>query len=272
MVTTFKILEMRRSRIFILLGALALVFASCKPDAPLQFNSTDGVYFNAASDSVFYTFAKSPKKLIDTLKIPVSVLGKPNAQDRELTIVGTKGNGDNAIEGTHFKLLPPYTMPANAVSTLVPVVIYRTGDIDSIVPKFTLQLKENNSFGLGITAKTSVRVKLGYLQKPPTWGDPTGLPWAGYITNFGTWTKTKYQLVLDALYNPIADTTISEFPIGNRFAGQFPASYTQYLQIVKNYIRTKYPGNYSSPLGVGATLRDPDISGNPIIQVGPANY
>jgi hypothetical protein len=62
--------------------------------------------------------------------------------------------------------------------------------------------------------------------------------------------------------------TVSEFPYLRSAA---PAIYIQYLQLTKNYIRTKYPGNYSTPLGVGATLRDPD-AGNAVIQVGPANY
>jgi hypothetical protein len=75
-------------------------------------------------------------------------------------------------------------------------------------------------------------------------------------------------VVLDALYDPVSDTTISEFPF-SRFGP--PAVYIQYLQLVKNYIRTKYPGNYSIPRGIGATLRDPD-NRDSVIQVGPSNY
>ena len=84
----------------------------------------------------------------------------------------------------------------------------------------------------------------------------------------GTWTRTKYKVVLDALYDPVSDTTVSEFPYGR---SQPPAIYIQYLQLVKNYIRTKYPGNYSFPRGIGATLRDPDNKDS-VIQVGPSNY
>jgi hypothetical protein len=263
---------MKKRFIFPLFVALCFAFVACRPDVPMPFSARDGVYFNAAADSLSYTFAKFPNRLVDTLKIPVSVLGKPAPQDREITIASVSGTDVNALEGTHFKLLLPYKMPANSVTTLIPVLIYRTGDLDSITASFRLQLKENSNFTFGITSKTSIKIRVGYLQKPTTWGDLTGLPWAGYSTNFGTWTKTKYKLILNALYNPIGDSTISEFPIGNRIAGQFPAVYTQYLQVVKNYVRTNYPGNYSTPLGVGATLRDPDIPNNPVIQVGPANY
>jgi len=268
----FKIFDMKKWTVFILVSTVLFAFTACKPDAPLMYNSADGVYFNGASDSVVYTFAKYPTRVVDTVVVPVAVLGKPSPQDREMNIVTVPGGDANAIEGTHYKLLKPYKIPANSVTGLVPVVVYRTGDMDSIAVTLNLQLKENSSFTSGISGKASFKIKVAYIQKPPTWGDLAGIPWAGYSTNFGTWSKTKYKLILNALYSPSADTTVSEFPVGSHFVGQFPAIYTQYLQIVKNYIRTNYPGNYSSPLGVGATLRDPDMPNNPVIQVGPANY
>ena len=109
---------------------------------------------------------------------------------------------------------------------------------------------------------------MGYLQKPSTWGEYTGFQWAGNQDEFGTWTKTKYKLILDALYDPVSDTTVTEFPYLKSGA---PVIYIQYLQLVRNYIRTNYPGNYSIPRGIGATLRDPD-NRDSVIQVGPSNY
>jgi hypothetical protein len=267
--TQLKLFDMKKWIGSVLVMATLIGFTACKPDAPLLFNSPTGIYFNAPADSISYTFAKYPNRLVDTLKIPVSVLGNISAQDREIAIEAVPGGDANAVEGTHYKLLPPYKFPANSTTAFLPVVVYRTGDMDSTVATVKLQLKENPSFSLGITSKTAIKLKVGYLQKPPTWGETGGLPWAGYSTNFGTWTKTKYKMILDALYDPVGDTTITEFPVGNRFIGQYPTAYNQYLQIVKNYIRTKYPGNYS---GVGATLRDPDMPNNPLILVGPANY
>lgn len=268
----YKLFEMKKWTGSVLFGAVLLAFTACKPDAPSLFSAPDGIYFNAPTDSLFYTFAKYPNRLVDTIKVPVSVLGKPVEQDREITIESISGAEANAVEGTHYKLVTPFKIPANSTTAILPVIVFRTADLDREAAVVKLQLKANSHFELGITSKSSIKIKVGYLQKPPTWGDPTGLPWAGYSTNFGTWTKTKYKLILDALYDPVSDTTISEFPIGTRFVGQYPPAYNQYLQVVKNYIRTKYPGNYSTPVGVGATLRDPDMPNNPVIQVGPANY
>ena len=251
----------------IILGAI-LPFAGCKEDVPTIFAEPDGIYFSAPADSMTYTFAKYPNRLIDTLNIPVTVLGKAAGTDRTISLEKLSGTDINGTEGVHYKLLQPYTLPAGKVSTTLPVVIYRTGDMDSLSFNFKFQLKANENFVSGISAKTSLKIKVGYLQKPPTWGEFTGGQWAGYSDNFGTWTKTKYKVVLDALYDPVSDTTVSEFPF-SRFGP--PVVYTQYLQLVKNYLRTKYPGNFSIPRGIGATLRDPDYRDS-VILVGKANY
>ncbi len=245
-----------------------LVFFGCKKDVPTLFDQPDGIYFSTPSDSMYYTFAKYPNRLSDTLAIPVTVLGKASTTDRTISIEKSTGSDVNGVEGIHYKLLPPYTLPAGKISTTAKVVVNRTADMDSVVATFILQLKATEEFVSGISAKTSVKVKTGYLQKPPTWGEFGGSQWGGYSANFGTWTKTKYRVILNALYDPASDSTVSEFPY-NRFAA--PAIYIQYLQLVKNYIRTNYPGNYSNPVGIGPTLRDPDAN-NAVIQVGPANY
>jgi hypothetical protein len=261
-------LIMKKEIISILFVVVIAAFYACKPDEPALFKEADGIYFSAAADSLSYSFAKYPSRTVDTIRIPVSVLGSPSNIDREITVESLVATDVNGKEGVHYKLLPPYKMPANMVSSLLPVVVYRTGDLDSIPAVFRLGLKENSSFKSGISSKTSIKIKTGYLQKPSTWGEFGGSQWAGSSTNFGTWTKTKYKMILDALYDPVADTTVTEFPY-LKFGA--PAISIQYLQLVKNYLRTKYPGNYSTPVGTGATLRDPDAS-NSVILVGPANY
>jgi hypothetical protein len=261
-----KIFEMKEGTVKFLLLVAIISLAACKEDVPTLFNEHDGVYFNSSKDSVFYTFAKYPSRLADTIKLPVNVLGNSAAVDREITIEKVSGAGINAVEGLHYKLLPPYKLPANSYSTTIPVVVYRTADLDSMTASLVLKLSPNATFNSGITSKTSIKLNISYLQKPPTWGEIAGLQWAGYAGNFGTWTKTKYKVILDALYDPVSDTTVSEFPY-NRTAA--PAVSIQYLQMVRNYIRNKYPGNYSNPVGIGPTLRDPDAN-NALVVVGPS--
>lgn len=241
---------------------------SCKEDVPQLFHLKDGIYFSSSTDSVYYTFAKYPNKTKDTLFIPVAVLGDAASKARIMNVAALDSN--DAVLGTdpHFTLQPGYKIDSGQIRGTIAVIVNRTTDLDTAVMKFKLRLLPSSDFAEGITTKMDLKVTLGFLQMPPSWGGFSGSMWAGYSTNFGSWTKTKYKLILDALYDQQSDTTVSEFPY-NRFGA--PAIYLQYLQQVKNYIRINYPGNYSTPLGIGATLRDPD-AGDAVIQVAPANY
>ena len=78
--------------------------ASCKEDVPTLFNESDGIYFSAKDDSLFYSFAKYPNRLTDTIKLPVTLLGKPAGVDRVITAEKGTGTDVNAIEGTHYRL------------------------------------------------------------------------------------------------------------------------------------------------------------------------
>lgn len=251
------------------------LFASCEPNQLIPFDEPDAVYFGTptitgtAGMVTNYSFAKYPNKTADTIHIPVSLLGDPAGQDREISVVAADSNIVTARPGIEYKLLTPYKMPANKVSTTIPVVVYRTGGMDSLTYTLLIKIEGNNELQAGISAQSMYRINIAFLQKPEDWDKyRTSEGWASSPNNFGTWTRTKYKVILEALYSPTGDTSITSFP-GNR--PQPPPVFAQYLIIVRNHIRTNYPGNYSTPLGIGPTLRDPDAN-NAVIQVGPANY
>ena len=88
---------MKKEIISILLVAFIVTFVACKPVAPTLFDQPDAVYFNSASDSVAYTFAKYPNRTVDTIKLPVNVLGNPNnlvgnLDSAKITITPGPGN------------------------------------------------------------------------------------------------------------------------------------------------------------------------------------
>ena len=258
-----------------LLLATMVLLSSCKSNQLIPFEEADAVYFGGpvvfgqAKMESSYTFAKYPNKTVDTFWLPISLVGFPAGQDREILIEPVDSSIVNATNGKEYKLLPPYKLPANMVSTSIPVVLYRTGPMDSLVYTVILKIKPSGDLKAGIEAQSQYRINIAFLQKPIDWDVyASSEGWAKYSANFGTWTRTKYKLILDALYSPSGDSSITNFP-GTRF--QPPAIFNQYLQIVRNHIRTNYPGNYSTPLGIGPTLRDPDAN-NAVIQVGPANY
>ncbi|WP_316815716.1 DUF4843 domain-containing protein [Pedobacter nyackensis] len=250
---------------------IALSLFGCKQD-PALFVEKDGLYFGTADTAISYLFAKYPNRTTDTIKVPVNVLGSSTSGDRPISFELVPESGDGAaIEGTHFKIPGGAVIPAKAIAGVIPVVVYRTADLESDkAVKLALRIKKDENFPAeGITTRQKLTINLAYLQKPASWGEFTGSItgfWAGYRTNFGTWTPTKYKLILDALYDPETGSTITEFP-GSRFA-PLPPNYNQYLAVVRNYIKVKYPGNYGLD---GAVLIDPDNDNMPV-QVGPANY
>ena len=152
---------MKKGFFYIIIFAAILPFAGCKEDVPTIFAEPDGLYFSASSDSLYYTFAKYPNRVTDTIKVPVTVLGKPSDKDRSISIEKVSEAGINATEGVHYKLLQPYTIPAGKVTTMLPVVIYKTGDMDSLSINFKFQLKANEHFISGISAKTSLKRMVG---------------------------------------------------------------------------------------------------------------
>lgn len=251
---------------------LCTVFCICGcEDQPDLFKEPDGIYFGVADTAISYSFAKYPNKLSDTLIVPVNVLGNSANTDRAIAVELVPLTGEDiAIEGKHFKLLDQSKISAKATAGTIKILVNRTADLESgKVVKFAIQLKKDQNFPAdGIVGRQKLTINLAYLQKPASWGEFTGTVtgfFAGYRDNFGTWTPTKYKIILDALYDPATSTTVTEFP-GSRFSP--PIIYNQYLAIVRNYIKSHYPGNYG--LG-GAILTDPDNSNLPV-QVGPANY
>lgn len=269
-------MKMKKTLFITISALLALGYMACKQTLGVEFSQPPAIYFGTpavyapSTGYTAYSFAKYPSRIVDTIKVPVYLLGDTASVNREISVSVADSSAANGIAGQDFKLLPPYYLPAHATSSVIPVVVYRTSVLDTGSVTFFLKVKANQNFQPGITAQTTWKITVSYLQKPATWDIGSGgtVGWALYPANLGTWTKTKYKLVISALYNPIADTSITEFPY-SRF--QPPAIYIQYLQLVKNYILTNYPGNYSTPIGIGPTLRDPDAN-NAVIQVGPANY
>lgn len=250
---------------------IALSLFGCKED-PALFVEKDGLYFGTADTAISYLFAKYPNRITDTIRVPVNVLGNATSGDRPISfeLIAEAGDGA-AIEGKHFKIPGGAVIPGKAITGVIQVVIYRTADLESgKTVKLSIRIKKDEGFPAdGITTKQKLVISMAYLQKPASWGEFTGSItgfFAGYRDNFGTWTPTKYKMILDALYDPATGTTVTEFP-GSRFA-PIPVIYNQYVAIVRNYIKVKYPGNYG--LG-GAVLTDPDNNNMPV-QVGPANY
>ncbi|SMO76908.1 DUF4843 domain-containing protein [Solitalea koreensis] len=265
-------------KLFHILSFFAILSIVGCEEKPTLFTETDGLYFGTADTVLNYSFAKYPYKTFDTLQIPVNVLGNSFSADRPISVEVQTASWLNAVDGVHYKVLSSdAVVRANAYKATIPVVVYRTPDLEANMVKIKLKLKTNEAFqGEGITTKQAVTINLAYMMKPTTWGIDMSVSSVGFAarpTNFGTWTKAKYKLMLEALYDPATGATVTEFPI----TAPYPVIYNQYVAVVRNYIKTKYPGNYGLGGPNAATLTDPDAPdqitpGKNLIQVGPANY
>ena len=71
-----------KKQIAFLLLSTTIGFVACKQDVPQMYDQEDGIYFSAVTDSLSYTFAKYPNRTVDTIKLPVTVLGDPLGMDR----------------------------------------------------------------------------------------------------------------------------------------------------------------------------------------------
>lgn len=262
--------SMKKLRYFLMVLVCGTLAVSCE-DKPALYSEQGAIYFGTADTLFSYSFAQHPRKIKDTVFVPVNILGDATAADRHFDVeVLHVSDTAGAVEGVHFELGNGGIIPANATVGSLPVIVYRTPDLEEgKAVRFGIRLKKDENFPAeGISARQKLTINLAYIQKPASWGEFTGSItgyFAGYKDNFGTWTPTKYKLILDALYDVNTDMTVTEFP-GSRFSP--PVLYNQYVALVRNYIKAKYPGNYGLS---GAVLTDPDYNNLPI-QVGPANY
>ena len=96
---------------WLLLGAGIMLLPSCKSNQLIPFEEADAVYFGGPV--VFgkpvmessYSFAKYPNKTVDTFWLPVSLVGFPAGQDREIVITPVDSSIVNATNGKEYKLL-----------------------------------------------------------------------------------------------------------------------------------------------------------------------
>ncbi|PSL49857.1 uncharacterized protein DUF4843 [Chitinophaga niastensis] len=193
-----------RKYIWLFLLPACYCLPACKKSNPLAFQAPAMVYIYKApyalnTDSVIYSFAIHPDSvMMDTIKIPVRIIGMAAAQDREV-ILKAVADSTTATAGTDYTLLP-YQIPAGAYTANLPVVIKRTTTMKKQTLRLLLEVEPSkdflpgvpNSKGSSVVAGGTVRylIKLNdYLTKPANWDT-----WLVYF--FGSYSATKYKFVI----------------------------------------------------------------------------
>lgn len=216
--------------------AVLLATASCKKSELTSYEQEDMIYiykeaFNAKRDSTVYTFAiRSGSLLIDTVKVPVRIMGNASNVDREVKLAVVT-NATTAIEGTHYSLLT-YTIPAGAFSANLPVLVKRTPDMKTQMFTLWLEVIESKDFKPGVPksavagnfagAGLQYMIKISdFLVKPSNWDSQL-------TSAFGTFSQVKYKFIIDV-------TGKTEF-----ITGAAPLMSIGELQYYKAFVKNKY--------------------------------
>ena len=178
---------------------LLTVFAACSEKDVEKFGTDSYVVFemptygygNTERDSIVLSFpALGEGCNEDTLWFKARVTGLAVPYDRPVSI-GVNDTATTAKEGDNY-LLPSVSIPANAYTVDIPLVVYREGLQDTSV-RLELTIEANEYFGVGFeSASKAIFVWGDKYIKPDNWET------SNYVRCFGQFTETRYAFILEA--------------------------------------------------------------------------
>ncbi len=183
---------------FILPLILGLLMASCEENEVMDYELDGKVYFyersviNTVETRVTeknYSFALQNSALMtDTFFIKVKLMGNVTDVDRTFK-ANVIPEESTAEEGVHYQLLTG-VMEANTYESYLPVVLFRTEDMQEEAVHIELELTDDGDLGAGNADDLNFTL---------TWGDILLKPehWPSYF--FGEYSANKYQFAIDIL-------------------------------------------------------------------------
>ncbi|QEC70422.1 DUF4843 domain-containing protein [Arachidicoccus ginsenosidivorans] len=224
--------------VLLMLVALALVNSSCKKEALSPYEGPAGIYFyedqySPVNDSVDYSFAiKNSEIHQDTIWLPVRIMGLASSKDRIINLEVVDSLTD-AVKGTHYKLLIPYSMPAGAYTTELGIVLLRASDLQDTTYRLTLRLESSSDFTAGLSGQMQYQIKINdILTKPSNWD-------SFLIYIFGTYSQVKYRFIIDVLGR-------GEFPTSGTGALGY-GDLLYYASVLKNALETYNDAHPGAP-------------------------
>lgn len=178
---------MKRYNIIWIFGEFLMLLAllGCEKDYQLYDANLHAVRFIASPDSTVYSFAFYPDKEIDTITIPVQILGFTEDRNREVNVIAD-GDKTTAVANEDYVLLPTI-IPANKVSDSVRVVLKKTGKLENQDICLALQIADSEDLEAGPTNTYRIYFS-SQLVKPQHWPG-----------KFGEYSKVKHQFCINVL-------------------------------------------------------------------------
>ena len=213
-----------------IIGLLFFLGSGCADQGEEMFDSTaTTIYFDlsgAQADSIVYSFAKTVETS-HVIEVPVEIAGYPADHDRYFRVVVDEALS-TAKASIHYKALEDlYVLPKGTFTANVPVTVYSTDKLlDSVAVSIALQIVANDDFPNDFAKSQQALIKVSnMLEKPSMWDMVYGRKY------FGTWSKTKYKLILQIC-------GIEELPVYN---GPNRYRLKGYGMKMQNYFREHYP-------------------------------
>ncbi|OQP52966.1 hypothetical protein A4D02_21415 [Niastella koreensis] len=198
---------MAKNILYLLIPALfGCQLIACKKSELTSYTQPDMIYFykdyyNTDRDSIVYSFAIKPDALtVDTVKIPLRIMGVAVSRDRSVNIQIVADSSTALAE--QYTVLP-VIVKAGAYTANVPLLVKRAPALKTSDVRVLLEIGNSDDFLPGVYNSTASASRGGgsvrfpvrindFLTKPSNWDSFI----AAY---FGTYSQVKYKLVIDVL-------------------------------------------------------------------------
>ena len=196
---------------------VSILLGACEEKVVDQFEDASSLYFYrnmyAANnmgiiqyDSIDYSFFLAGSIQETEIWLQVNLTGNISTEEREFSIVQTNVNEVGAaVAGTHYiafddeRMKPYMSLPANATSTMIPIILTRTGTMDDNSFKLALAIEPNENFVEGIKegnigSQSFIINVTAEVMQPVTWD-------RNYDYTFGTWGEEKMKFLVTISHN-----------------------------------------------------------------------
>lgn len=169
--------------VLVLAGSLT----SCEKEYEVYNADLSAVRFMLGNepDSLVYSFALMPGILVDTVDVPVQILGFTSPNDRQVKVEVVK-ELTTAAEGTHFELLP-CRIPAGQIGSIQKVVVHKTADLEQKEVYMALKIVDSPDLVVGPANERNYQIILtDRLTKPSDW-----------LRYFGDYSEVKHRFIIE---------------------------------------------------------------------------
>lgn len=184
-------MEKMKKKLTYFLATISLVFGitACQKDILMTYDHSANIYFelnSAQRDSIVYTFAYDMTKAVDTVFIPVRLMGHRIAEDRYYQAY-IEQDSSTALVDVHYKALENrYSLFAGRGQDSLPLIVYNTPDLESKSVGLIVKLMTSDDLGIENNKLIRAYVVLSAQLEQPNWWSM----WAG------AYSRVKHQLFL----------------------------------------------------------------------------